>query len=235
MVTVKHLISPATLPRLPTPVSLAPDSKQQLSVLSYNVLLPNSADGWWTYKMYMPPLPDELQYASSWDYRRDLLKKRIQLIDADVVCLQEVSPKSFEMDFEFMKDLGYDEHELFKKGRFRPATFWKSSQCKLVMPAVHKDRCLLTAFEMNQPQIDNDNNDNDNGNNDQQEGKKKQQQTAAKNNWYVCNCHLQAGKQGGRRVRQINEAMRGILTMARKVKGTIYIWYSAMRLTPSYA
>jgi mRNA deadenylase 3'-5' endonuclease subunit Ccr4 len=191
---VKHLISPATLPQAAV---LFPPVQQQLSVLSYNVLLPNSEDGWWTYKMYMPPFPEELKYASSWDFRRDLLKDRIQLIDADVVCLQEVAPKSFEKDFEFMKDLGYDEHELFKKGRFRPATFWKSSQCKLAMPAVHKDRCLLTALQLlNTAESDE------------------------KHNWYVCNCHLQAGKQGGRRLRQINEAMRGILTMARKQKGT---------------
>ena len=86
MVLVKHLISPATLPQ---PSIITPPSSvivEQLSVLSYNVLLPNSEDGWWTYKMYSPPLPKELQYQSSWEYRQDLLKKRIQLIDADVVC-----------------------------------------------------------------------------------------------------------------------------------------------------
>jgi len=42
------------------------------------------------------------------------------LVDADVVCIQEISPDSFEDDFAFMKDdLGYDGVELFKKGRFR--------------------------------------------------------------------------------------------------------------------
>jgi hypothetical protein len=30
---------------------------------------------------------------------------------------------------------------------------------------------------------------------------------------YVLNCHLQAGKQGGRRVRQINEGVRSVLTL----------------------
>ena len=146
MVVVEHLISPAALPHR-RPFELPNISRQQLSVLSYNVLLPNSEDGWWTYKMYMPPLPDELKHASSWDYRRGLLRKRIQLINADVVCLQEVSPRSFDADFKFMEDIGYDCHQLFKKGRFRPATFWKSTVCELVMPAAHKDRCLITAFQ----------------------------------------------------------------------------------------
>lgn len=31
--------------------SLPPSGPRELSVLTYNVLLPNSIDGWWTYKM----------------------------------------------------------------------------------------------------------------------------------------------------------------------------------------
>lgn len=209
MVVVEHLISPAALPHR-RPFELPNIPRQQLSVLSYNVLLPNSEDGWWTYKMYMPPLPDELKHASSWDYRRGLLRKRIQLINADVVCLQEVSPRSFDADFKFMEDIGYDCHQLFKKGRFRPATFWKSTVCKLVMPAAHKDRCLITAF---QPRTNVTNDDND-------ENKYNDESDGPKENWYICNCHLQAGKQAKRRVRQINEGMKGIMTMARKMKET---------------
>ena len=174
-------------------------STQGISVLTYNVLLPNSVDGWWTYKMYNDPkhLEDgEGPFSvSSWDYRRDLLKEKIGSIDADVVCLQEVSPESFEQDFEFMQDLGYDECAMFKKGRFRPATFWKTSQCKLVSPPVHKDRSLLTAFE----RCDTETSDSETP-------------------WYVVNCHLQAGPQGPRRVRQIVEAMKGAMTLARKQK-----------------
>lgn len=69
MTIVQHLISPATLPCttsavVPPPVTaadtstavavdtVADDAQQSLSVLSYNILLPNSVDGWWTYKMY---------------------------------------------------------------------------------------------------------------------------------------------------------------------------------------
>lgn len=51
-----------------------------LSVLSYNVLLPNSQDGWWTYKMYSPPLDEQHKDVASWEYRRDLIKDRISAV-----------------------------------------------------------------------------------------------------------------------------------------------------------
>lgn len=121
--------------------------------------------------------------------------------DADVVCLQEVAPASFEDDFKFMaEDLGYDGVEMFKKGRFRPATFWKTSSLEITAPPVHKDRTLLTPFRRKA------NADDDvNGNN-------------THDIWYVLNCHLQAGNNAPRRVRQINEGVRSVMTLARKQK-----------------
>lgn len=113
--------------------------------------------------------------------------------DADVVCLQEVSPVSFEDDFAFMQELGYDGSEMFKKGRFRPATFWKSSKVELASKPVHKDRTMLTAFRLtNTAEIDS-------------------------RHWYVLNCHLQAGFQSQRRLRQIHEGVRAAMTLARKL------------------
>lgn len=185
MVAITQLVAPATLPNPP----------ESLSVLSYNVLLPNSIDAWWTYKMYAPPLSESNRHVATWSYRRDLLKGRIGLVNADVVCLQEVSPESFEQDFSFMAELGYDGCELFKKGRFRPATFWKGSKCTLVAPAAHKDRSLLTAFTMKN-----------------HEGDKQQAP------WFVLNCHLQAGKEGKRRLRQIQEGTKAIITLANKLR-----------------
>jgi hypothetical protein len=99
--------------------------------------------------------------------------------------LQEVAPESFATDFDFMKELGY-ESEMFKKGRFRPATFWKRNM--ELVDVAHKDRCLLTALRNNG-------------------------QT-----WYVLNCHLQAGKEGPRRLRQIHEGVKAVLTMAKKLQ-----------------
>jgi mRNA deadenylase 3'-5' endonuclease subunit Ccr4 len=66
--------------------------------------------------MYLPPLTSEEMYISTWEYRKSLLQDRIGLVDADVVCFQEVSPLTFEDDFGFMSEnLGYDGVELFKK------------------------------------------------------------------------------------------------------------------------
>ena len=161
--------------------------------------------------MFLPPLTDENRHIASWDYRRKLIEQRIKVVgellrlpyklnsslylDADVVCLQEVSPLSFDDDFAFMKDLGYDGKEMFKKGRFRPATFWRSDRCEIIAPPVHKDRTLLTSF------------------------RRHGLSTKECANWYVLNCHLQAGPQGARRVRQINEGIRAVMTLARKQKG----------------
>lgn len=194
MVSVQHLIGPAAL-------TTASTSQHELSLLSYNVLLPNSVDGWWNYKMYDPtgaaPHAD-VELWSTWEYRKELLKDRIAQVNADVVCIQEVSPVSFEDDFRFMQDLGYDAHEMFKKGRFRPATFWKTSRLELASPPVHKDRTLLTAFRPSAQQTTSDD--------------------GSSRVWYVLNCHLQAGQERRRRLRQINEGVRAVLTLARKLK-----------------
>ena len=143
--------------------------------------------------MYLPPLAPPDEDISTWEYRKSLLQERIGLIDADVVCLQEVSPLSFEEDFKFMTEhLGYDGVELFRKGRFRPATFWKKDRVELISPAQHKDRTMLTTFRLN---------DSD-----------------ETHNWHVLNCHLQAGKQGGRRVRQMFEGVTSAYKFAKKLK-----------------
>ena len=145
--------------------------------------------------MYNPPLTDENRHFSEWNSRSAMLRDRMNIIQADVVCLQEVAPDSFDSDFEFMQELGYDHCEMFKKGRFRPATFWKSSRVKLVTEPVHKDRTLLTTFNL----VDTTDNTKD-------------------QNWHVLNCHLQAGKQGSRRVRQIFEGLSSVTKLAKKLK-----------------
>lgn len=147
--------------------------------------------------MYLPPLSPENEHCSEWPARRDMLRNRIEMISADVVCLQEVSPESFEDDFSFMMELGYDGKEMFKRGRFRPATFWKTSKVELVHPPVHKDRTLLTAFML-----------------------KDEEHIDEERNWHVLNCHLQAGKQGSRRVRQIVDGVSACTKLAKKLKET---------------
>jgi mRNA deadenylase 3'-5' endonuclease subunit Ccr4 len=152
--------------------------------------------------MYLPPLSTDQEIFATWDYRKSLLRDRIGLIDADVVCLQEVSPLSFETDFAFMNDeLGYDGVELFKKGRFRPATFWKKDRVALAIPPQHKDRTMLTSFRLLDGGSSTQTNDDE--------------------YWHVLNCHLQAGKQGGRRVRQMVEGITTSFKTAKNMlKGT---------------
>lgn len=227
VVGCQRLVSPAALPLMPASLSvlvscgtttnfvcsvhepphLNMNELHRHVVQSYNVLLPNSQDGWWNYKMYHPPLDPSHQECSSWEYRKSLLRERIGLINADVVCIQEVSPVSFEQDFAFMTDeLGYDGVELFKKGRFRPATFWKKEKVELATPAQHKDRTLLTTFRLLDDTTTTETGD----------GVTKDEY------WHVLNCHLQAGKQGGRRVRQVLEGVSTAFKTAKnKLKGMV--------------
>jgi len=98
-----------------------------LTILTWNVLLPNSVDGWWLYKYYGPGVPDA---ATAWEARQALMKERLLAADPDVICLQETSDKSFASDFAFLRDAGYD-CAIMSKGRMRPATFWKRKRLEL--------------------------------------------------------------------------------------------------------
>jgi hypothetical protein len=119
--------------------------QDNITILSYNILLPNSVDGWWVYKMYSyrHAIPAE---KTSWEIRKSLLRQEIATANCDVVCFQEVSAESFASDFSFMEELGYDQSEVYKRGRFRPATFWKGSRVEAVAPPMHRDRVLVTPF-----------------------------------------------------------------------------------------
>jgi H+/gluconate symporter-like permease len=57
---------------VPVPAQLP---RTAFSILSYNILLPNSVDGWWTYKNYCPVTP---MAARSWEARKRLLEQKIR-------------------------------------------------------------------------------------------------------------------------------------------------------------
>lgn len=96
-----------------------------MRLLSWNVLLPNSIDGWWIYKYYANDTPD-----SHWSARQDLIKRLLLRANADVLCLQETSERSFAHDFAFLHDAGY-ACAIMPKGRMRPATFWRRDRFEL--------------------------------------------------------------------------------------------------------
>lgn len=150
------------------------NASAQIDVLSYNVLLPNSEDGWWISKYYNHShAPD----TRAWPWRRRLLQEQI-LGDAKptIVCLQEVSPISFDNDFHFMKEAGY-KHELLNKGRMRNATFWDPAHLERISVAC-KDRTLICRFAL---------------------------VGQVSTTFYVANCHLSAGPQPKRRLTQIHQ------------------------------
>eukprot|EP01134_Creolimax_fragrantissima_P007445 CFRG7445T1 len=191
-------MSHTLLLRAPEPL---PRLQKAVSVLTYNVLLPNSKDGWWMYKMYPPgSLTNNAQ--ASWEERSKLLQKSIHNADADIVCLQEVSGESFESDFKFMRTLGYTNHALYRKGRFRPATFWKPS---LELESVsHGDRCLITTFRKL----------NESG---ETQNERLKNNLSENKTFAVINCHLQAGRhQGARRLRQVSEATQTVYKAVKK-------------------
>lgn len=176
--------------RAPSP--LPSGGPRGLSILTYNVLLPNSVDAWWTYKMYSPGAISDPSEAA-WPARSALLREEIRAAAADVVCLQEVAEVSFGEDWAFMAELGYGGSELYKKGRFRPATFWRPAAVSLVS-AVHRDRALITAFAL-------------------------APSAGPAADITVINCHLQAGPEGARRLRQVHDAVESAAKAFKKNGG----------------
>ena len=90
--------------RQPLPSSSSVDCKS-FSLLSWNVLLPNSKDNWWCHKQYSSNTP---MSARQWSHRHSLIKDRILQSNADIVCIQEADGETFDKDFEFMILAGYD-------------------------------------------------------------------------------------------------------------------------------
>mmetsp|Transcript_44843 Transcript_44843/g.113514 ORF Transcript_44843/g.113514 Transcript_44843/m.113514 type:complete len:249 (+) Transcript_44843:1097-1843(+) len=117
--------------------------------------------------------------ARTWAARQQLFRAYFEQVAADIVCIQEASADSFEDDFGFMRELGYD-HELHRKFRFRSATFWRRDKFQLQATA-HKDRTLINALQGC---------DGDSG-----------------EALYVVNCHLSGGSQPERRFGQVHQAL----------------------------
>ena len=140
--------------------------------------------------MYSPLHQEVISEAETgWPHRQALLRAQIASANADVVCLQECSAATFETDFEFMAELGFARSELFKKGRFRPATFWRPERLVLRGEASHRDRCLITTFT----------------------------RPSGGAPLSIVNCHLSAGPEAPRRLRQMADALDFLRKDAAKV------------------
>ena len=122
-----------------------------------------------------------------WKHRHNLIKERILQTAADIVCIQEADGDTFDDDFEFMKDAGYD-HVLHRKFRFRCATFFLKD--KFVLDKVaHKDRTLETSLrscKAANPEVTQQQNDNI---------------------LNIVNSHLSGGAAPERRLRQVHDGL----------------------------
>ena len=182
-------ISMAYLPRWIGVNDAVCDAKSCLALMSYNVLMPNSVDGWWIYKMYCR---DKCNVShgttpsanASWSRRQELLKKQIAEVNPDILALQEVSEMSFHNDWTFLSEFGFDGYALHPKGRLRPCTFWRKSRVTLVAPVCTKDRFVCTIFKV-----------------------ASKDSAQPRRLIAVVNTHLQAGPDKARRLRQTHDAL----------------------------
>ena len=142
---------------------------------SYNVLLPNSSDGWWIYKYYQRHVEQEQRL---WQHRSQLTKNNLigSGGGADIVCVQETSADSFQEDFAFMTEAGYDS-VLHSKFRFRTATFFRRDKFELKSEK-HGDRTLTTLLGLKE----------------------------SGRSVFVVNCHLTGGPSPDKRMRQVHDA-----------------------------
>jgi len=163
-----------------------PDDAEGFACMSWNVLLPNSEDGWWIYKYYRNPAEEH----TCWAARQQLMSQRLLSANADILCLQELSELSFENDFRFLLDAGY-ESVLHQKGRMRPATFWRAAKWEKVN-VLQKDRSLILCI-------------------------RKKGGSNAGTILFVVNVHLSAGPEADRRLRQMHEALETVAKEAKKM------------------
>ena len=173
-------IGETTVPVLPArePLpSFIAEIKDQFSLMSWNILLPNSQDNWWCHKQYSSNVAMDKR---QWEHRQSLIKERLLHSAADIVCIQEADGDTFDADFAFMKDNGYD-HVLHKKFRFRCATFFLKDKFMLDR-AAHKDRTLVTSLRC----------------------------TSTDRVLHIVNCHLSGGAAPERRLKQVHDGLQQI-------------------------
>jgi endonuclease/exonuclease/phosphatase family metal-dependent hydrolase/Ca2+-binding EF-hand superfamily protein len=149
-------------------------------------------DNWWCHKQYSSDVDMEKR---EWDHRHHLIKERILQSKADIVCIQEADGDTFEADFDFMNDAGYD-HVLHRKFRFRCATFFQRDLFVLDNVA-HKDRTLVTSLRSTAQQNEHD------------------------NILHIVNCHLSGGAAPERRLRQVHDGLDQIRKWRAAVERTL--------------
>ena len=116
-------------------------TEDQISFLSYNILLPNNTEGWWIPKCYPPHTPPE---HTTWAYRKNLLLQQLLHSSADIIFLQEVAQSSWKEDFHDLLETGYEGTIHAKNNLFRCATFVQPQKIQIV----HTKHCFRTLVQL---------------------------------------------------------------------------------------
>ena len=123
--------------------SPSPDAlTTQLRVASWNVL----SNWWYVFKYYEFAAARAVK---SWPHRKELTKQYIMKLDADILTLQEVNPQTFDKDFSFMRELGYDF--LMEKSSnkwMRCAIFWRRNKLVLAQAEHRPYKCQIAQLKI---------------------------------------------------------------------------------------
>mmetsp|Transcript_21531 Transcript_21531/g.46820 ORF Transcript_21531/g.46820 Transcript_21531/m.46820 type:complete len:808 (-) Transcript_21531:543-2966(-) len=181
------------------------------SLMSWNILLPNSQDNWWCHKQYSNNVDMDKR---QWTHRHKLIKERVLTTAADIVCIQEADGDTFDDDFDFMKVAGYD-HVLHRKFRFRCVTFFLRDKFAIEKVA-HKDRTLVTSLRRltstltSTVMAPNDT-----------IGTTTQEQNHHDHILHIVNCHLSGGAAPERRLRQVHDGLDQIRKWTNALEHTL--------------
>ena len=117
--------------------------QHEISITSYNILLPNNTEGWWIPKCYPPTTP---QQHRTWTYRKAKLIHHLTSVSADIICLQEVAQSSWKEDFAELWNQNYEGIIHKKNNLFRCATWYRSNKFAL-LETRHSFRTLVHIFQ----------------------------------------------------------------------------------------
>ena len=120
----------------PNKLNARPDD---ISLMSYNILLPNSEQGWWVNKYYHPEVPLQDR---SWESRKKLLIEQLPT-SVDLFALQECALETYETDLDFLSQT----HTLLchKRARIAMVTAWKTDRFELLAD-YHLNRTLVSVL-----------------------------------------------------------------------------------------
>ena len=167
----------------------------QLRVASWNVL----SNWWYVYKYYNHSIA---KTKKNWPHRKELTKQYIRKLNADILTLQEINPNSFDEDFCFMRELGYDGIMEDSKNKWmRCAIYFRRSKIALIQADHKAYKCVVAQLQVQNKSLG--------GIAGSTEG------LQAQRNVFVTTCHLSA-KDAGDRVRQLETALKVAQKMAKK-------------------